>query len=135
MSRTVIFDSPFLLGFDDMRALIERVGRGHDAYPPYNVEAFGPDHIRISVAVAGFAREQLRVEVRGAQLMISAARDRTDADEREYLHRGIGMRSFNRAFVLSDGFEVRSASLTHGLLNVDLIRPQPADDVTVIRID
>ena len=135
MSRTVIFDSPFLLGFDDMRALIERVGRSNDSYPPYNVEALGPDHIRISVAVAGFAREQLRVEVKGAQLMISAMKDRADGEEREYLHRGIGMRSFNRAFVLSDGFEVRSASLAYGLLNVDLIRLEAADDVRIIRID
>jgi len=134
MSRTVIFDSPFLLGFDDMRALIERVGRSHDSYPPYNVEALGPDHIRISVAVAGFTREQLRVEVKGAQLMISATKDQADAGDREYLHRGIGMRSFNRAFVLSDGFEVRSASLAHGLLNVDLIRPEPVDQVRIIPI-
>lgn len=135
MSRTVIFDSPFLLGFDDMRALIERVGRSHDSYPPYNVEALGPDHIRISVAVAGFSREQLRVEVKGAQLMIAAMKDRVEGEEREYLHRGIGMRSFNRAFVLSDGFEVRSASLAYGLLNIDLIRPEAADEVRIIRID
>lgn len=135
MSRTVIFDSPFLLGFDDMRALIERVSRSHESYPPYNVEALGPDHIRISVAVAGFAREQLRVEVKGAQLMVSATKDQADSGDREYLHRGIGLRSFNRAFVLSDGFEVRSASLAHGLLHVDLIRPEAADDVRVIRID
>lgn len=135
MTRTVIFDSPFLLGFDDMRALIERVGRSHDSYPPYNVEALGPDHIRISVAVAGFNREQLRVEVKGAHLMISATRDRVEPEEREYLHRGIGMRTFNRAFVLSDGFEVRSASLVHGLLNVDLIRPDAADEVRIVPIE
>jgi len=135
MSRTVMFDSPFLLGFDDMRALIERVSRSHDSYPPYNVEALGTDHIRISLAVAGFTRDQLRVEVRGAHLMIAATKDRIDGDERDYLHRGIGLRSFNRAFVLSNGFEVRSASLAHGLLNVDLIRPQPVDDVKIIPID
>ena len=136
MTRTVIFDSPYLLGFDDMRALIERVGRGNDNYPPYNVEALGPDHIRISIAVAGFAHEQLRVEVRGAHLTVIATKERAgEPDAREYLHRGIGLRSFNRAFVLSDGFEVRSASLAYGLLHVDLIRPAPSENVKIIPIE
>ena len=136
MTRTVVFDSPFLLGFDDMRLLIERVGRSHDNYPPYNVESLGPDHIRISIAVAGFSVDALRVELKGAHLTVIASKDKTpEGQEREFLHRGIGLRAFNRAFVLSDGFEVKGASLAYGLLHVDLVRPVASDAVKVIPIE
>jgi HSP20 family molecular chaperone IbpA len=136
MAGTIVFDSPFLLGFDDMRALIERVGRSQDNYPPYNVEAIAPNHIRISIAVAGFAKDQLRVEVRGPHLNVIATKDRVaETEGREYLHRGIGLRNFNRAFVLSDGFEVKTASLAHGLLHVDLKRPDAHDEVRVVPIE
>lgn len=136
MAGTIVFDSPFLLGFDDMRALIERVGRSQDNYPPYNVEAVGPHHLRISIAVAGFSREQLRVEVRGPHLNVIATKDRAGESEgREYLHRGIGLRNFNRAFVLSDGFEVETASLAHGLLHIDLKRPESHGEVQIVPIE
>lgn len=136
MTRTVVFDSPFLLGFDDMRLLIERVGRSHDNYPPYNVEALSPDHIRISIAVAGFNADQLRIEVKGAHLTVSASRDRNgEAGERDYLHRGIALRGFNRAFVLSDGLEITKASLAYGLLHIDLARPTPNDEIRIIPIE
>ncbi len=136
MAGTIVFDSPFLLGFDDMRALIERVGRSQDNYPPYNVEAVGPHHLRISIAVAGFAKDQLRVEVRGPHLNVIATKDRVaETDSREYLHRGIGLRNFNRAFVLSDGFEVKKASLAHGLLHIDLLRPESHDEVKLVPIE
>ncbi len=135
MTRTVIFDSPFLLGFDDMRLMIERVGRSHDNYPPYNVEQVTPDRIRISIAVAGFTQDQLRVEVKGRQLMIIAAKDRVgETETREFLHRGIGLRAFNRSFVLSDGYEVKGVELAYGLLHIDLIRPELTDEVRVIPI-
>lgn len=135
MSRLNPFDSPFLLGFEDMRVLIERVGRAQDNYPPYNVEQLAPDQIRISIAVAGFTQDQLKVEVRGAHLVVSAVKDRGGEPEaREFLHRGIGLRNFNRAFVLSEGFEVKSASLAYGLLHIDLIRPQPTEEVISIPI-
>jgi len=133
MTRTVLFDSPYLVGFDDMRGLIERVARSHDSYPPYNVEALSPDHLRICIAVAGFTAAQLRVEVRGAHLTIAAAREQ--GPERDYLHRGIALRAFTRAFVLSDSFEVTRAKLEHGLLNIDLHRPQPSEEVKVIPIE
>ena len=136
MTRTVVFDSPYLLGFDDMRLLIERIGRSHDNYPPYNVESLSVDHIRISIAVAGFTADQLRIEVRGAHLTVSAARDRAgEAAERDYLHRGIALRGFNRAFVLSDGLEITKASLPYGLLHIDLIRPTPSAAVRIIPIE
>jgi HSP20 family molecular chaperone IbpA len=135
MSRTIVFDSPFLLGFDDMRLMIERVGRSHDNYPPYNVEQVTPGHIRISIAVAGFTQDQLRVEVKGRQLMIIATRERAgEPESREFLHRGIGLRAFNRGFVLSDGFEVKCAELAYGLLHIDLVRPELPDEVRIIPI-
>ncbi len=136
MARTVVFDSPYLLGFDDMRLLIERIDRSHDNYPPYNVESLSADHIRISVAVAGFTRDQLRIEIKGAHLTVSANKDKVvETAEREYLHRGIALRGFNRAFVLSDGLEVKKASLEHGLLHIDLVRPSPVETVRLIPIE
>ena len=133
MTRTVLFDSPYMLGFDEMRGLIERIGRSHDNYPPYNVESLTPDHIRISIAVAGFTAEQLRIELRGAHLTVCASKEQTA--EREYLHRGIALRGFNRAFVLSDGLEVTRAQLAFGLLHIDLQRPEPSDAVRIIPIE
>ena len=136
MTRTVVFDSPFLLGFDDMRLLIDRVGRSHDNYPPYNVESLSPVHIRISIAVAGFTADQLRIEVRGAHLTVSATKERAgEMPEREYLHRGIALRGFNRAFVLSDGLEITKASLAYGLLHIDLVRPRPSDEIRIVPIE
>ncbi|ESQ90704.1 heat-shock protein [Asticcacaulis sp. AC460] len=134
MTRTVVFDSPFLLGFDDMRALIERVGRGHDNYPPYNVEALGPAEIRISIAVAGFTADQLAVEVKGAHLTVIASKERGEETPREFLHRGIGLRNFNRAFVLGEGWEVAKATLAYGLLHIDLTKPPASEDVRRIPI-
>lgn len=134
MARGVIFDSPYLLGFDEMRLLIERVERNHDAYPPYNVEALSPDALRISIAVAGFTQDQLRVEVRGAHLTVSAQRGKSEAAGRDYLHRGVALRGFNRAFVLSEGWRVADASLAHGLLHIDLTRPQPGGETQTIPI-
>jgi len=136
MSREVVFDSPFLLGFDQTRVLIERISRASDNYPPYNVEALAPGHLRISIAVAGFTRDQLRVELRGQSLTVTAAKDRTgEPKEREYVHRGIALRGFVRSFVLTDGWEVARASLAYGLLHVDLTRPEPSDEIRVIPID
>src|SRR5437016_1363138 len=110
MAREVVFDSPFLLGFDQTRILIERISRASDNYPPYNVEALAPGRLRISVAAAGFTREQLRVELRGQSLTVTASKDRGgEVREREYVHRGIALRSFVRSFVLGDGWEVAGA--------------------------
>ncbi len=135
MTRTVLFDSPYLLGFDDMRDLIERIGRSHDTYPPYNVESLSPDHLRISIAVAGFTADQLRIEVRGAHLTVTASKERGETDARDYLHRGIALRGFNRAFVLSDGLDVMKAVLSYGLLHIDLQRPAPSDAVRIVPIE
>lgn len=132
MTRPILFDSPFLLGFEHTRALIERATKAAaESYPPYNVEALDDDRVRITLAVAGFTPDQLSVCVEDRQLVISGKRD---GEDKAYLHRGIAARGFLRSFVLADGLEVEGASLEHGLLHVDLVRPEPARKVKQIPI-
>ncbi len=128
MTRTVFFDSPFLLGFEHTRDLIERTARGAaESYPPYNVEERGENGIRISLAVAGFSADQLSVDLENNQLTVTGKRDGEGETEggRSFVHRGIAARGFTRAFVLADGLQVEGASLEHGLLHIDLQRPDP----------
>jgi len=126
-TRPLLFDSPFLLGFEHTRNLIERAAKAAaESYPPYNVEAREDGGVRISLAVAGFSPDQLEIQVEGNQLTIAGRRgDGQEAGERAYLHRGIAARGFNRSFVLADGMVVAGALLEHGLLHIDLSRPQP----------
>jgi HSP20 family molecular chaperone IbpA len=125
MNRTLPFDSPFLLGFDHTRALIERAAKAAaEGYPPYNVEELDAGKVRISLAVAGFTAAQLEVTLEDNQLNIVGRRDGGDG-ERAYLHRGIAARGFVRSFILADGLEVDGATLEHGLLHIDLFRPEP----------
>jgi HSP20 family molecular chaperone IbpA len=131
MNRTLLFDSPFLLGFEQTRALIERAARAAtESYPPYNVEETGDGDLRISLAVAGFAPADLNVTVEDNQLVIAGKREEAAETGKEgdkaYLHRGIAARAFLRTFVLADGMEVTGAALEHGLLHVDLTRKEPA---------
>lgn len=136
MNRTVFFDSPFLLGFDHTRSLIERVSKAAgEGYPPYNVEDSGEGRVRITIAVAGFTSDQLGVTVEDNHLTIAGRRD-TEAQggERAYLHRGIAARSFVRSFILADGLEVEGAILEHGLLQVDAVRPEKASIVRQVPI-
>jgi HSP20 family molecular chaperone IbpA len=127
MNRSVLFDSPFLLGFEHTRSLVERAAKAAaESYPPYNVEDRGDGGIRISLAVAGFTPEQLDVTVEDRQLTIAGRReDNTNRPEDAFLHRGIAGRGFIRSFVLADGMVVEEASLEHGLLHIDLARPEP----------
>ncbi len=137
MNRTLLFDSPLLLGFDHTRALIERAGKiGGDVYPPYNIEECGEGRIRITLAVAGFAPETLTVTVEDNQLTIVGKREPEppDAPERAFLHRGIAARGFVRGFVLADGLEVDAAVLEDGLLRIDAVRPPPARRVRTVPI-
>jgi HSP20 family molecular chaperone IbpA len=134
MNRTLLFDSPFLLGFDHTRALIERAAKAAgEGYPPYNVEERGDGRVRITLAVAGFSATQLDVTLEDNQLNISGKRDGGEG-ERAYLHRGIAARGFVRSFILADGMEVEGASLEHGLLHIDLFRPEPEKKVKQIPI-
>ncbi len=138
MSRAPLLNSPFLLGFDDIERALERVARGgSDGYPPYNIERLArsdpnPERLRITLAVAGFSREDLDVSVEENQLMIRGRQQ--DDQERQYLHRGIAARQFQRAFLLADGMQVLGADLRNGLLSVDLARPEPERVVRKINI-
>lgn len=132
MTRPVLFDSPFLLGFEHTRALIDRAAKAAaESYPPYNVEALDDNRVRITLAVAGFTPDQLSVTVEGGQLVIRGEREGAD---RAYLHRGIAARGFTRTFVLADGLEVEGALLEHGLLHVEVVRPEPSLKVKQVPI-
>jgi HSP20 family molecular chaperone IbpA len=132
VTRPVLFDSPFLLGFEHTRALIDRAAKAAaESYPPYNVEALDENRVRITLAVAGFTPEQLSVTMEGGQLVIRGEREGAD---RAYLHRGIAARGFTRTFVLADGLEVDGALLEHGLLHVEVVRPEPSLKVKQVPI-
>jgi len=138
MTRVPSLSSPFLLGFDEIERILDRVAKGSDGYPPYNIErvprdADGPDRLRITLAVAGFTRDQLDVSVEDSQLVIRGRQQ--DDKTRHYIHRGIAARQFQRTFVLADGMEVLGADLRNGLLSVDLVRPQPDRIVKSIAIN
>src|SRR5438067_11601440 len=137
MSRVPTLSSPFLLGFDEIERVLDRVVKGADGYPPYNIERCDrsegqPERLRITLAVAGFTRDQLDVTVEENQLVIRGRQQ--DEKQRNYLHRGIAARQFQRCFVLADGMEVLSADLKNGLLSIDLARPQPERTVKTINI-
>ena len=136
MSRMSMLSSPLLLGFDEIERLIDRASKGGDGYPPYNIERIARpegrgDFLRITLAVAGFSRDQLEIALEDNQLMVRGKQ--TDDKSREFLYRGIAARQFQRTFVLADGIEVRSAELTNGLLEIDLVRNEP--ERMVRRID
>ena len=138
MSRVPSLSSPFLLGFDEIERLLDRVTKGADGYPPYNIErlardADNPERLRITLAVAGFTRDQLDVCIEESQLVIRGRQQ--DDKTRQYLHRGSAARQFQRTFVLADGMEVLGADLKNGLLSIDLIRPQPERFVKSIAIN
>jgi HSP20 family molecular chaperone IbpA len=134
-TRTLMFDSPFLLGFDQTRALIDRAAKAAaEGYPPYNVEDRGPEGVRISLAVAGFTPDDLTVTLEGRQLTIAGKREDAGKTDNAYLHRGIAARGFVRSYVLADGLEVTGAALEHGLLHVDLKRPERAETIKRIPI-
>lgn len=122
MSRLSLFNSPLLLGFDHFERVLDRVSRASgDGYPPYNVEQTAPNALRITLAVAGFKREELSATVEDNELIVRGKQ--VDDDGRVYLHRGIAARQFQRRFVLAEGIEIAGASLANGLLNIDLMRP------------
>jgi HSP20 family molecular chaperone IbpA len=139
MSRFTGFSSPFLLGFDEMERMLDRVTKtGGDGYPPYNIERLAPEDgtaeiLRITLAVAGFAREQLDITLEERQLVVRGRQGEEDRS-RQYIHRGIAARQFQRAFVLAEGIEVIGAELKDGLLMIDLARPEPERIIRRINI-
>jgi HSP20 family molecular chaperone IbpA len=136
MNRSILFDSPFLLGFEHTRSLVERAAKAAaESYPPYNVEDLGDGGLRITLAVAGFSPDQLEVTVEDRQLSVTGKRDGNSARaEDAFLHRGIAARGFIRSFVLADGMVVEGATLEHGLLHIDLARPAPEKRVLKVPI-
>lgn len=137
MTRVPSLSSPFLLGFDEIERILDRVSKGSDGYPPYNIERLArdgqnPERLRITLAVAGFTRDQLDVSIEESQLVIRGRQQ--DDKTRQFLHRGIAARQFQRTFVLADGMEVLGADLRNGLLSIDLVRPQPERVVKTIAI-
>ena len=129
MTRQSPFGHPFLLGFDEIEQALDRVAKaGGDGYPPYNIERLArtshdPERLRITLAVAGFTREQLEVTLEESQLVVRGRQ--IDDKTRHFLHRGIAARQFQRAFLLAEGMEVMGADLANGLLSIDLVRPEP----------
>ena len=133
MNRTVYFNSPFLLGFEHLERLLERTAKSAgDGYPPYNIEQTGEDSLRIALAVAGFTREELNVTVEDRQLVIRGKQ--SEGADRNFLHRGIAARQFQRAFILAEGIEVTGAALENGLLTIELSRPKADTIVRTIDI-
>ena len=137
MSRVPSLNSPFLLGFDEIERALDRVSKAADGYPPYNIERIArengnPERLRITLAVAGFNRDQLDVTLEENQLVIRGRQQ--DDKARHYLHRGIAARQFQRTFVLAEGMEVLGADLKNGLLSIDLARPEPQRTVRTISI-
>ena len=135
MSRLQGFNSPLLLGFDHFERLIDQASKmSAEGYPPYNIEQIGEEHLRITLAVAGFTMADLDVSIEDNQLVIRG-RQTDDDNSKIYLHRGIAGRQFQRSFVLAEGIEVTAAKLQDGLLHIDLSRPIPEPQVKKIKIE
>ena len=133
MSRVSMFNSPLLLGFDQLERTLDRLAKGAEGYPPYNIERIGENGLRIVLAVAGFTSDDLVIELVESQLLVRGKQ--TDDSDRVFLHRGIAARQFQRAFMLADGIEVMGARLDNGLLSIDLVRPVAEPRIRTIRID
>jgi len=134
MSKLTLGTHPFLLGFDQLERLVERTAKSENGYPPYNIEQVSENAFRITLAVAGFAEDDLSLTVEDRQLVVRG-KQTDDGDDRVFLHRGIAARQFQRTFLLADGVEVSGAALANGLLHVDLSRAIPEKVVQSIKIE
>nr|WP_217356764.1 Hsp20 family protein [Ruegeria arenilitoris] len=122
------------MGFEQLERLLERSAKaGNEGYPPYNIEQTSDHSYRITLAVAGFAEDDLSITIEDRQLVIRG-RQRDDSEGRVFLHRGIAARQFQRMFVLADGVEVGEAIMENGLLHIDLTRAMPETVVQTINI-
>jgi HSP20 family molecular chaperone IbpA len=133
MSRMSMFNSPLLLGFDQLERSLDRLAKNAEGYPPYNIEKIGENGLRITLAVAGFATDDLVIELVENQLTVRGKQ--ADDSDRIFLHRGIAARQFQRAFMLADGIEILGARLDNGLLAIDLARPVAEPRIRTIRIE
>ncbi len=129
-----VFNSPFLLGFEQFERTIDRISKlSTETYPPYNIEQISSNLLRITIAVAGFEKADLEINLEGNQLQIRGFK-KEENGERIFLHRGIATRQFQRNFVLADGIEVEGASMENGLLSVDLSQPINTEESKKIEI-
>ena len=134
MNRMSVFNSPFLLGFEQFERTIDRISKlSTETYHPYNIEQISSNLLRITVAVAGFEKVDLEINLEGNQLQIKGFK-KEENDERIFLHRGIATRQFQRNFVLAEGIEVEGASMENGLLSVDLSQPINSEESKKIEI-
>ena len=137
MVRVSALNSPFLLGFDQIERALDKASRtASDGYPPYNIERIAasddaPERLRITLAVAGFSRGDIEVTQEENQLWIRGRQQ--DDKTRDYIHRGIAARQFQRSFLLAEGMQVLGAELANGLLSIDIARPQPERVVKTIK--
>jgi len=136
-----VFSNPYMLGFDELERMLDHATKtAGDGYPPYNIEKVlsnngSGDALRITLAVAGFSRDNLDIIVQENQLIITGRQNNGGEDtKRDFLHRGIAARQFKRTFVLADGMDVKGAEMENGLLIIDLIRPEPQRIVRNIEI-
>lgn len=128
-------NNPFMLGFDSLERMLDRAAKNSENYPPYNIEQIDPNHLQITIAVAGFSEDDLTIEVEDKQLIVRGQHTEDEnAPERQYLYRGIAARQFQRSFVLADGVEVMDAHLNNGLLHIDLEQNEPEIKVRRIKI-
>ena len=134
MSKMTLGSHPHMLGFEQLERLLERTAKtGNEGYPPFNIEQTSDFSYRITLAVAGFAEENLSITVEDRQLVIRG-RQSDDGADRVFLHRGIATRQFQRSLVLADGVEVGEATMENGLLHIDLTRSRPETVVQTIQI-
>ena len=134
MSRLSLFNSPLLLGFEEFESRVNRITKMQtEGYPPYNIEQTSTNQLRITLAVAGFSENELFIQLEDNQLVICGNQEDAD-DSRDFLHRGIAARQFQRNFILAEGIEILKAHLSGGLLHIDLEKPPPEFQVRTIPI-
>ncbi|MBO9464196.1 Small heat shock protein IbpA [Pelagimonas phthalicica] len=133
MTKLTLGSYPHMLGFEQLERLLERTAKTSEGYPPFNIEQTADYAYRITLAVAGFAEDDLSITVEDRQLVVRG-RQKDDGSERVFLHRGIASRQFQRSFVLADGVEVGEAKMENGLLHVDLKINRPETVVQTIQI-
>ena len=115
------------VGFDRMMQLLDAAGRVEDSapsYPPYNIEKTGENAYRVTMAVAGFSADELNITVQEGVLTVTGKAAK-DEEPKQFLHRGIARRAFERRFELADHIQVNGANLVNGLLHIDLVREVP----------
>lgn len=137
MSRVSLFSAPFLLGFDAFEERFDRLAKATDGYPPYNIERHlgedGAERFMISIAVAGFSQDELEIIAEDNQLTVRGRQ--AESADRQYLHRGIATRQFQRTFLLADTMIIEGAELRDGLLIIIALRPKPEKIARTIPIE